>query len=383
MQPSSPDKKPRLFARIKAWVHANPKRTYILVGLGIIIAANLIVLAVFWQQPKEVEAPKKVQPAKQQAPKPIYYSPLTGEEIESEAAKTKPVTAIMLENSPDARPQSGLKDAEVVYEAVAEGGITRFLAVYQQKKPQLIGPVRSLRMYYLDWATPYDASISHVGGSLNALNTVRNGSYRDIDQFFNSTTYWRATDRYAPHNVYTSFEKLDQLNTAKGYNSSNPVGLERLDPETPVKDKKKTNEVVASEEIAPGMVANSINLTISGPLYNSSYAYDPTTKLYARSQAGAPHLDREAGQITAKTVVALRVNMVNVLEDGYRENITTSGTGEVIIFQEGKATKATWNKSDQKGQLVFTDAMGGHIKLARGTTWISAIPTDGGDVTWQ
>ncbi|MBP9738793.1 DUF3048 domain-containing protein [Candidatus Saccharibacteria bacterium] len=383
MQPSSPDKKPRLFARIKAWVHANPKRTYILVGLGIIIAANLIVLAVFWQQPKEVESPKKVQPAKQQAPKPVYYSPLTGEQIESEAAKTKPVTAIMLENSPDARPQSGLKDAEVVYEAVAEGGITRFLAVYQQKKPQLIGPVRSLRMYYLDWATPYDASIAHVGGSLNALNTVRNGSYRDIDQFFNSTTYWRATDRYAPHNVYTNFEKLDQLNTAKGYNSSSPVGLERVDIEAPVKDKKKTSEAAAPEVIAPEVVANSVNLTISGPLYNSSYTYDPATKLYARSQAGAPHLDREAGQITAKTVVALRVNMVNVLEDGYRENITTSGTGEAIIFQDGKATKATWNKSDQKGQLVFTDATGGQVKLARGTTWISAIPTDGGDVTWQ
>lgn len=376
-------KKPSIFTRIKAWIHANPKRTYILIGLGIIIAANLIVLAIFWQQPKKVDTPKKeAQVTKKEAVKPVYYSPLTGEQIESEAAASKPVTAIMMENSPDARPQSGLKDAEVVYEAVAEGGITRFLAVYQQKKPQLIGPVRSLRIYYLDWATPYDASIAHVGGSLNALTTVRNGNYRDIDQFFNGGYYWRATDRYAPHNVYTSFEKLDQLNTSKGYQSSKPVGLERADVTVAKTDKKQTAKKEAAPAAAPP-AATTINLTISGPLYNSSYAYNPATKLYARSQAGAPHLDREAGQITARVVVALRVNMTNVLEDGYRESITTSGTGEAVIFQDGQVINATWHKDSQSAQLVFTDANGQPVKLARGTTWISAIPTSGGDVTWQ
>ena len=107
----------------------------------------------------------------------------------------------MIENSPDARPQSGLKAAGVVYEAIAEGGITRFMALYQTSKPELIGPVRSLRMYYLDWFAPYSASIAHVGGSLNALTEARSGKYRDLDQFFNSQTYWRASDRYAPHNV--------------------------------------------------------------------------------------------------------------------------------------------------------------------------------------
>ena len=382
MQPTTEQKskKPGVFARLKSWIHANPKRTYILVGLGIIIAANLIVLAVFWQQPKKTDAPKKIQATKQVAPKPVYYSPLTGEETTSEADASKPVTAIMMENSPDARPQSGLKDAEVVYEAVAEGGITRFLTVFQQHKPQLIGPVRSLRMYYLDWATPYNASIAHVGGSANALSMVRNGNYRDIDQFFNSGSYWRATDRYAPHNVYTSFEKLDQLNTSKGYTTSKPVGLERSDVPVAKSEKKTTKK--ESEEVATP-TANTINLTISGSLYNSSYTYDPATKLYARSQAGAPHTDREGGQITARVVVALRVNMVKVLEDGYRESITTSGTGDAVIFQDGQFIKATWHKDSQSAQLVFTDAAGLPVKLARGTTWISAIPTSGGDVRWQ
>lgn len=382
MQPSAPIKKPSLFSRIKAWIHANPKRTYIIIGLGLIIAANLVVLAVFWQKPQEIAKPK-VQTVTIPT-KPIYYSTITGEEVDSEAAINKPVTAIMIENSPDARPQSGLKDAEVVYEAVAEGGITRFLAVYQQKKPKLIGPVRSLRMYYLDWATPYNASIAHVGGSYKALQTVRSGSYRDIDQFFNADYYWRATDRYAPHNVYTSSSKLDQLNTRKGYESSQPLGLQRVDVEKTDDETDTKSEAESTEAEADGSesAASTIDLSISGPLYNSSYTYDAKTKLYARSQAGAPHLDREAGRITARVVVALRVNMTQVLEDGYRENIVTSGKGEAVIFQDGKVIEATWHKTDQKGQLTFTGTDGAPIKLARGTTWISAIPTSTGDVSW-
>lgn len=356
----------RFFQRLKAGVRSHPARAYLLAGLGLVLASGLVALILFWQQPKEVKpAADKPKPAKI-TPKPKYYSPLTGELVGDGTALTKPVTAIMLENSPSARPQSGLKDAEVVYEAVAEGGITRFLAVYQQHQPNLVGPVRSLRMYYLDWATPYDASIAHVGGSSNALHRVRNGSYRDIDQFFNGKYYWRATDRYAPHNVYTSFTKLNQLNAAKGYKSSSPVGFDRAD-----------------DGAAQTQDATSINLKISGPLYNSTYKYDPATKLYARSEGGAPHLDREAGQITAKVVVALRVDMSRVMEDGYRENIATTGSGNVVIFQNGHAISGTWSKDSVAAQLKFTDANGQPIALARGTTWVSAIPNSGGDVTWQ
>jgi hypothetical protein len=334
-------------------------------GGGLILAGGLITMAVLWQQPEEVK-PEPVKKIVAQAPKPIYYAPLTGEVIESKDAASRAVTAIMIENSPDARPQSGLKDAEIVYEAVAEGGITRFLALYQQHQPSLIGPVRSLRLYYVDWLAPYDASIVHVGGSKAALQLVRGGGYRDVDQFFNSAFYWRASDRYAPHNVYTSFAKLNELNASKGYSSSAPKVFERADDE---KD--------------PAQDATQISIKISGPLYNSSYAYDPSTRLYARSQAGAPHTDREAGQIQAKVVVALRVSMNRVMEDGYRESIATTGNGEATIFQNGHAIKATWHKDDRAGQLRFTDEAGQPVKLARGTTWISAVPLGGGAVSWQ
>ena len=125
----------------------------------------------------------------------------------------------MIENSLDARPQSGINQAGVIFEAIAEGGITRFITLYQEAQPQYVGPVRSLRPYYIDWAAAFDAPIAHVGGSPDALKQIRNGG-KDLDQFFNPGAYWRQSTRAAPHNVYTSFKNMDKLNKAKGYKSS-------------------------------------------------------------------------------------------------------------------------------------------------------------------
>lgn len=363
MQPESTPK-PTPISRFKQWVHKHPARMYSVVAIGLILAGGLTTAALLWQKPEPVKTPTTVK--SKTVPKQIYYSPLTGESVDDKLKTTKPATAVMIENSPDARPQSGLKDAEIVYEAVAEGGITRFLVVYQQKAPETVGPVRSLRLYYVDWLTPYNASVAHVGGSAAALQLVRGGGYRDIDQFFNPTFYRRATDRYAPHNVYTSFSKLNELTAAKGFTSSDPKPFDR-----------------AEDEKDPIQDGTQVTLKISGPTYNSTYTYDPATKLYARSQAGAPHLDREAGQIQAKVVVALRVNMERVMEDGYRESITTTGSGDAMVFQNGHANAVTWHKDSREAQLRFTDAAGTPFKLARGTTWISAIPVNGGEVLWQ
>ena len=272
----------------------------------------------------------------------------------------------MIENSPDARPQSGIKQAGVVYEAIAEGGITRFLALYQEAKPGLIGPVRSVRMYYVDWVAPYNASIAHIGGSAAALAEVRNGNYRDIDQFFNSGSYWRARDRYAPHNVYTNFERLDALNRSKGYVESKFTGFARTDD----KPHETPN-------------ATSINMTISGALYNTHYDYDKASNSYLRSIGGAPSDDREEGRITPKVVIAMKVDMAHVMEDGWRESITTSGAGSAVIFQNGIANEVTWRKNSRNDPLQFIDGNGKEVPLNRGQTWITAIPNSHGGVSWQ
>lgn len=353
------------FPRLHEWMHRHPYRTLVCIGLGLIIA-ELLIVAVIWSRPLPTIDTTPIKVTKKVViPPPVYYSPLTGMKVADTAATTQAVTGIMIENSPDARPQSGLKDAGVVYEAVAEGGITRFLAIYQEGKPQLIGPVRSVRMYYVDWIAPYNASVAHIGGSAAALAEVRNGSYRDIDQFFNSAYYWRASDRYAPHNVYTSFAKLDALNAAKGYTTSSFTSFPRIDGKT-----SKTPD------------ATSVDIKISSASYNSHYDYDTATNTYKRSVNGGPSLDREAGQLTPSVVIALHVDMFLVLEDGYRESITTSGSGTADVFQNGAVTEVAWRKASRTAPLELIDANGQVLSLARGQTWIIAVPNSTGGVSW-
>ncbi len=354
-------------ARLRLWTTQHKKITYATAAGAILLVAGILTFVFVYQKPTDTTNESTVTNPKPK-PEPVkYYSLLTGEEVADQSALTAPATAIMIENSPDARPQSGLKDAGAVYEAIAEGGITRFLAIYQNKKPELIGPVRSLRMYYVDWLAPYNASVAHVGGSQSALTEIRSGRYRDIDQFFNDGTYWRATDRYAPHNVYTSFANLDALNNAKGYTESTFSSFPRAD---------------GAPSSEPN--ASTIAINFSSASYNTTYTYDPANNYYLRFLGGTAHNDREAGQLTPSVVIALRVSMQHIMEDGYREQINTTGTGSAVLFQNGTAQEVTWHKADRASPLRLTDSEGEAIPLTRGQTWIAAVPTTGGgSITWQ
>ena len=352
-------------SRLISWVRSHPKK--ILIGLGsIIVVAAASTTAYLLTRPlPSNEYPTISVKAPEPEPPKIYYSPLTGAEVKDEEATKRTVTAVMIENSPDARPQSGLKDSGVVFEAIAEGGITRFLVLYQNEQPKMVGPVRSVRMYYVDWLAAFDASVAHVGGSYKALKELRNGKYRDIDQFFNAGTYWRATDRYAPHNVYTNFKRLNALNEKKKYTTSTFTGFTRKDSgaaETPDTTK--------------------FSVTISSALYNSQYTYNAKTNTYDRSQAGAKHKDRESGQISPRVVIAMMVDEQTVFEDGWREEIKAVGKGTAYIFQDGTRQKVTWNKPSRSAQITFTDSEGKDVPLARGQTWIAAVPNGKGKVSW-
>lgn len=335
-------------------------------AIGIIIASGVGVLAWIYQQPEEA-APVTfavIAPKPPEAPK--FYSPLTGLEVVDDAATKRQVTAVMIENSPDARPQSGLKDAGIVYEAVAEGGITRFIALYQEARPGLIGPVRSVRPYYVEWGAAYDAAVAHIGGSARALEMIRSGGYGvDIDQFFNPGAYWRAADRYAPHNVYTDFDRLDALTNAKGKTASVFTAIPRQ----------------TEPKLAPP-TATSIDISVSSGSYAVHYNYDAISNSYIRQQGGENHVDREGGQIQPKVAIAIKVAVSNGFEDGNRAQITTLGSGEAFIFQNGTMTPATWSKADPKAQLTFTGADGKPVLLNRGQTWITALANTR-NVTWQ
>jgi hypothetical protein len=347
--------------RFKAWCKTHKKP---LIIVGSILAAALIAVASFFIlvaiNSRPVTAPtadlEPEQPAPQ--PEPIhYYSKLGGQELPSELPENTNVTAVMMENTPMARPQSGLKNAEVIFESIAEYEVTRFIALYQANKPELIGPVRSLRMHYLDWVTAFSPSIAHIGGSKASLDEVRNGKYKDIDQFFNGSYYWRASDRSAPHNVYTSFKNLDELNQSKGYLTSDFTAFPRKEDATELGHVKK------------------ITVDITTDNYDLVYNYNAESNSWDRNYGnGKPHLDREAGQISPKVVIILKVNEKTVMEDGKREQITTTGDGEALIFQDGKMENCKWQKLSRTAQIEFYDMDGNQIALNRGQTWITAIP---------
>lgn len=292
-------------------------------------------------------------------------SPLTGVKVSPALAK-RPITGIMIENSPDARPQSGLKDAGVVFEAIAEGGITRFLALYQEATPSYIGPVRSARPYYLDFVLPFEAALAHVGGSPDALQDIKKLKVRDLDQFANSEAYWRITERYSPHNVYTSMSRLDALKKKKGYTKSKFGGFLRKKKELPVKSYS----------------AKSVNFAISGLLYNVHYDYNKKANAYLRSEGGKPHIDEKSKkQLKPKVVIALVMDY-GFAGDGHHSKYTTTGSGTMFVFQDGSLTQGTWQKKSRQSQLTFKDAQGKEIALNPGQTWITLVNARS-DVTYK
>jgi len=351
-------------AGLKDW-RPTRKQLIIIIAAVVVLGGGTAFALTHHKKPvpvKPVVAAAKPKP--KPAPKPIL-SPLTGLPVTAEQ-QARPVTAVMIENSPDARPQSGLNQAGVVFEAIAEGGITRFMALYQESNPAVLGPVRSSRPYYLDWAQGFDAAYAHVGGSPDALQKIKTDGVKDLDQFFNAGAYHRVSTRFAPHNMYTSIDALVSLEATKGWTSSHYTPLPRKEKETPAS--------------APN--ATSISMGISGAYYNVHYDYDKATNSYKRSEGGAVHIDNETKQqLSPKVVIALAMPY-SLMSDGYHSQYQTIGAGKMLVFQDGTATSGTWSKDSSKDQFVFKDDANQTLALDPGQTWITAVD-DIAKVTYQ
>lgn len=348
---------PRPKKSLKEWLKGLSKKQWALIITAAVVllgAGGFAIYQFFIKSDPVKQAPvAKKQEVPAPPPAPIL-STLSGLVVADDSINKRPVTAVMIENSPDARPQSALNQAGVVFEAVAEGGITRFLALFQDTEPEYIGPVRSVRPYYVTWAAGFDAAIAHVGGSADALKMLRQDHVaKDLDQFFNPGPYHRVSNRFAPHNMYSSVKSLRELQNQKGF-TSNYKGFVR-----------KTE----AKSAAPN--ATSIDFNISGAIYNPHYDYDATTNSYKRSEGGAPHIDEKSGaQLNPKVVVAL---VMSQGKNGIYTTYSATGTGQAFVFQDGVLTLGTWHKADAKTQFSFTDANGAELKLNPGQTWLSVI----------
>lgn len=337
------------------------RKEWILMVAGLVVLVG-IVFGLTHHGKKTV--PTVVKKANKVVVAKTVPSTLTGLPVDP-AVNQRPVTAVMIENSLDARPQSGLGDAGVVFEAIAEGGITRFLALFQDTAPGNIGPIRSARPYYVQWAMGFDAGYAHVGGSPEALDDIKAWGVHDLDQFANGGSYHRVGDRAAPHNVYSSIDTLNQLETSKGYATSTYGGFTR-----------KTKAASAKT-----ITARTVDFNISGPDFNVHYEYDKGNNRYVRNEGGAPHIDANSNQqITPKVVIGMIVPY-GLEADDHHSSYGVIGSGQVFVFQDGAVTTGTWSKDDSTHQIKFTDAAGKTLALDPGQTWITALG-DAGRVSY-
>lgn len=351
---------------IKAWFNQLSKKQKIGLGILLTLIIAIIGFGVWYFLLKPAPPAPEPQPAVVEAPPATTEaSRLTGIEYPLEKKiNERTVTGIMIENSPDARPQSGLRDAGVVYEAVAEGGITRFLALFQDTEPTYVGPVRSVRPYYLDFLGPYDASIAHVGGSGEALAQIKSQKIKDLDQFSNPGPFWRERTRYAPHNMYTNVKELKKLEKAKGWKASAYASLERG----------------AESKPAATPTASTINVELSRLLYNVSYKYDKKSNTYLRSLANRPHVDAKSNKQLAPAVVI--VPIIPRSQNGIYSVYAVNGKGKVLVFQNGTVTEGTWTKKNRKSQFQLKTKDGEMLKLAPGQTWFT-IAASAGSVSYK
>lgn len=285
-----------------------------------------------------------------------FHFPLTGLPADREV-KSRPYM-VMVENAPQARPQSGLDQADIVYEILAEGEITRFVSVFQSHEPAVIGPVRSIRPYFVEIGDALDAVIVHAGWSQDAMDMMAGRNLAHLDEVYgDGAYYWRSTERKAPHNLYTSVAKIKQGAAAHKFRTdwNGPLVTFAADAQS-----KLTGAAVHYVQI-PYLMG-----------YFVSYEYDAASGLYKRSMEGKPHLDKETGgQLTTTNLLVLESKHQVVDKEG-RRDVDVFGPNKGVIFQKGKSQAITWERKN--GLLRAFSADGKEVPLLPGSTWVQIVP---------
>ncbi|MFA6602265.1 MAG: DUF3048 domain-containing protein [Candidatus Shapirobacteria bacterium] len=322
--------------------------------------------------------------------------------------------AVMIENHADARPLSGLSMADVVYEAIAEGGITRFMAVYYcqavagaGEAKYDVGPVRSARTYFLDIASEYSdyPLYTHVGGAncsapidpvsrrvAGACTTDRRaqaieqisdygwnnkGTWGDLSQFSLSYKVCRREPertgevKDTEHTMYCSTKELWNIAASRGLTNLTEVKSQSWD----VKFQPWSATLAESPAATPEIKSFSFDFWPGYKDYSVSWIYDSKTNRYARQNGGAPHLDFNSGEtITAKNVVVQFAPEVRSIDVHGHNLYKVIGTGKGVLFQNGVKTDITWSKPNRLSRTVFKTVSGAEVNFVPGNIWIEILP---------
>lgn len=277
------------------------------------------------------------------------------------AADGPPPLLVVIENTPEARPQSGLAEACLVYALPTEARITRFLAAYCQQKPQVIGPVRSVRRYMLDIAADVGAILVHAGQSEEARRLIARQKVPTLNEFVRPEPFWRDAGRKMPHNLYTAYDRLR-------------ASLEKTPIKTVPRDLPYSFSYDAPGS-APGAPAAVITLEY-GPLYDVLYRYDASTHRYVREQDRRPHTDASGRQIAPASILVVFISWRDILVGGSPSSqIKMTGDGRLAIAAEGRLINGRWNRAEG-GPMKLTTAEGRSVVLPPGPVWIEFFPDD-------
>lgn len=372
--PVTPDEKKKRF-----WKDWGKKRriVFVVVLAVILVTAGLVYWFVF-ATPGSINLPEVTVPKEEEPAGPMTPSPLTGLEVPIATAEQIPM-AIVIENLSSIRPQSGLTQADVVYEFLAEGGITRFLAVFASNdvnKPDLIGPVRSLRSYMIPVGLELLAPIYHVGGAPNALELAKEWKMRDVNQFFDSKYFWRDSSvngQGAPHNMWTRMPEIKYAVRDHGWPQDDGKNIQAW---------KFRDEALIDERGDVG----TIMVRFSSGSYNVEWIYDKTKNRYTRNQAGIEQTDRNNKKpVTARNIVVqyCQINSISGDDKGRIDVKNDAGEGPALVFNDGRVTEATWKKKDRNSRTIFYDkASGEEMRFIPGNFWIEVPPVDK-ETTWE
>jgi hypothetical protein len=276
---------------------------------------------------------------------------------------------VMIDNHPNAYPQSGLDKAAVVFEALAEFGLTRFMAVYAPgitEDADAIGPVRSTRLYFVQWALPFAAMYVHAGGSPQGLELAQTSpAIINVDALFRASSgyFIRSSSRAAPHNLYTTSADLEEAAAASTVNPPIPTDLGFI-----IKQEAEASQRPNAQTIGYFFLYREDDVR---------WLYDSSTNSYGRFRRGNAAVDGESGQqLRAKNLVVMEVQEEAITGDEKgRIEQQVIGSGKARVFLDGVEREVTWSKGSAEEQLTFIDGSGEEVQFNPGQIWIVALPS--------
>ncbi len=317
---------------------------------------------------QKVTQPVTAQAPTESLPEPVDYSkrnPLTGLEIDESRINSRPV-AIMINNLKAALPQYGIFSADIIYEVVAEGGITRLVMVIQDpSKAGIIGSIRSTRRYYLDIAQGHDAILLHAGASDQAYSDIKNRAVSNIDGIYDSTLYYRDSYRRKnngyEHSLMTTGERIsERLSTSSMRTEHN--------------GSYSYSQQFAPEVSLNGNPANTVSVKFSS--YKTGvFEYDSESGEYLISQYGQPHMDAGTEkQISTKNLLVLYTSISQISGDSYgRMEVDLVGSGNGIYACNGSYIEIKWSKDSYTDRFVYTLPDGKELILNEGTSYVCIV----------